>query len=316
MSPIAVLSDEPEEAIDVPRAGGAGIQANQENPMSPLSGAAHSSPSREPSSQPVEIPRRPLASPAAKALARDLGVDLGTVIGTGPDQMIVRRDVRHAPEGHWSARRINPMAAITSKSAAEIPHFYVTVDVEVSTLLEWRERWNASHNDLHASINDLFVRAASLALRDVPQYRVRYKGGLLELADEQAILVVVAVESQLMLLPIADPSASTWETFLTNMRKALEDARQHRVALGSGATPVLAVSNLGMFGVKHFTAIIPPHCTAVLAIGAVRDEVTVKDKQMKIGQLCSLTLGSDHRVVDGIAAAKFLERVQVHLNSL
>jgi len=277
---------------------------------------AHSSAGRQPSKRPMATPLRPLASPAAKARARDLGVDLGRVIGTGPDQMIVRRDVRQDPEVQWAAGRAAPMAAFTSRSVAEIPHFYVTIDVDVSALLAWRERWNASHGNLHASINDVFVRAASLALKDVPQFRVRYNGGLLEHGNETVILVVVSVESQLMLLPVADPSASTWETFLADMRKAIEDARRYRVTLRSCASPVLAVSNLGMFGVKQFTAIIPPNCNAVLAIGAVRDEVTVKDKQMKIGQVCSLTLGSDHRVVDGIVAAKFLERIQVHLNSL
>jgi pyruvate dehydrogenase E2 component (dihydrolipoamide acetyltransferase) len=87
-------------------------------------------------------------------------------------------------------------------------------------------------------------------------------------------------------------------------------------ANSKNSTPLLAISNLGMFGVKEFAAIIPPGCTAVLAIGAVREEVILKDKQPEAIKVCSLTLSADHRVIDGIAAAKFMERIQVYLNSL
>jgi len=80
--------------------------------------------------------------------------------------------------------------------------------------------------------------------------------------------------------------------------------------------PRLAISNLGAFGVKQFTAIIPPACAAILAIGAIREAAVVRNKQVAVGEICSLTLSADHRIVDGIAAAKFLERMQAHLDSL
>ncbi|MGH9454319.1 MAG: 2-oxo acid dehydrogenase subunit E2, partial [Terriglobia bacterium] len=172
------------------------------------------------------------------------------------------------------------------------------------------------HPDLHASLNDVLVRAASLALKDVPRLNVRYLEGKVEERTAPDVLLVVETKSGLTLVPILDPASSGWEVYLNSIRQTLEDARQNRIARSPLQTPALAISNLGMFGVKQFNAIIPPECTAILAIGAVREEVIVKDKQLRMTEVCSLTLSSDHRVVDGVTAAKFLERVQAHLNSL
>lgn len=208
------------------------------------------------------------------------------------------------------------MAAITAKSVAEIPHFYVTVDIEMAPALEWREKWNAAHADLHASLNHILVRAAMLALKDMRNLKVRYHDGRLERCTSADVLLVVATESGLTLVPAEDLSSSSWEVYLKSMRAILDGARVNRFKGSANAAPVLAISNLGMFGVKQFTAIIPPGCTAILAVGAVREEVVVKNKRMRIADVCSLTLGADHRAIDGITAAKFLERVQMHLNSL
>jgi pyruvate dehydrogenase E2 component (dihydrolipoamide acetyltransferase) len=121
-----------------------------------------------------------------------------------------------------------------------------------------------------------------------------------------------------MLVPIADPADLSWEEYLPRLRRTLEQARQNRLSEESVASepPVLAISNLGMFGVREFTAIIPPTATAVLAIPAIREQPVVRNKQIVVGQVCTLTLCADHRVVDGIIAARFLERMQAQLDSL
>ena len=101
------------------------------------------------------------------------------------------------------------------------------------------------------------------------------------------------------------------------MRQALKGAGQGLAEPPlPGGNPALAVSNLGMFGVRQFTAIIPPGSTAILAVGAVREEPVVRNRQVEVGDVCTLTLAADHRVVDGITAAKFLERMQLHLKAL
>ncbi len=305
MTPIAFLTDDPMEPYE--HAGPLGADARQKavTAMSPLPSPA------------VRYLGRVRASPAARARARELGVDLRRAHATGPNRLITRRDVEGTAE-RTAERRASAMAAITTKSMQTIPHFQVTVDVDVSRLVRWREEWNARHPDVPASANDLFVRAACAALRESPQLNVRYSEGRVEQRTAANVFLVVATDSALTLVPVADPTGLPWEEYLPRLRKTLEKARENRLSEESAATepPVLAISNLGMFGVKEFTAIIPPAATAVLAVPAIREQPVVRDKQIVVGQVCTLTLCADHRVVDGIIAAKFLERMQAQLKSL
>jgi pyruvate/2-oxoglutarate dehydrogenase complex dihydrolipoamide acyltransferase (E2) component len=113
-----------------------------------------------------------------------------------------------------------------------------------------------------------------------------------------------------LLIPVADPRALDWKELIFRLRE--------KTPAGSSvaATPLLAISNLGMYGVKEFAAIIPPGCTSVLAVGAVREVPVVRNGAIQIGKVATVTVSADHRVVDGICAARFLERMQFHLNSL
>jgi pyruvate dehydrogenase E2 component (dihydrolipoamide acetyltransferase) len=305
MTPIAVLTDDPAELYEHPGPVGVGSPnvAGHTFSLSP--------------SLSVVSPRRVPASPAARARARELGVDLRKAQPTGADLLITRRDLeRIAAEGTESRRAA--MAAITTKSIQTIPHFHVTVDLDVSRLVQWREEWNAGHPDVPASANDVFVRVASAALRKSPQLNVRYTDMKIEHLRSANVLLVVATDAGLTLVPIADPTALPWENYLRSLRRTLEQARRNRVSEESvpSEPAVLAISNLGMFGVKQFTAIIPPTATAVLAIPAIREQPIVRNNQVVIGQVCTLTLCADHRVVDGIIAAKFLERMQAQVDSL
>jgi pyruvate dehydrogenase E2 component (dihydrolipoamide acetyltransferase) len=157
-----------------------------------------------------------------------------------------------------------------------------------------------------------------LALRDLPSMNVRYSHGMIEQRSGGDILLVVATTSRgLSWIPLADPASVGWSEHSGQMRRALKSAEDGLPSslLPTGA-PALALSNLGMFGVRQFTAIIPPDSTAILAIGAVREEPIVRNSQIEIGKRCALTLAADHRVVDGVTTAKFLEQIQVHLKSL
>ena len=302
MAPIAILTDDPAELYEHP--GPIGVDSS--------SRAVHTV-----SSPTVTSPVRVLASPASRARARELGIDLREAHTTGADRLITRRDVeRIAAEGKGPRRAT--MAAITSRSMQTIPHFHVTVDLDVSRLVRWREEWNARHPDVHASANDIFVRVACAALRESPQLNVRYSDGNIEQRRSTNVLLVVAADTGLTLVSIADPTALPWEEYLRSLRRTLEQARHNRVSEESASSdsPVLAISNLGMFGVRQFTAIIPPTATAVLAIPAIREQPVVRNNQIVIGQVCKLTLCADHRVVDGIIAAKFLGRMQAQVDSL
>jgi pyruvate dehydrogenase E2 component (dihydrolipoamide acetyltransferase) len=305
MTPIAVLTDDPAELYEHPGPVGAGSSKRVGHTLSLTPNSS------------VTSPGRVAASPAARARARELGIDLRKAQATGADHLITRRDVERVAAESTEPRRA-AMAAVTTRSMQTIPHFHVTVDLEVSRLVRWREEWNAGHPDVPASANDLFVRVACAALRESPQLNVRYSEGKIEQRTTANVLLVVATDAGLTLVPIADPTGLPWEEYLRSLRRTLEQARQNRVSEQSAASaaPALAISNLGMFGVRQFTAIIPPTTTAVLAVSAIREQPVVRNHQIVVGQVCALTLCADHRVVDGIIAAKFLSRMQAEVDSL
>lgn len=261
---------------------------------------------------PAKAERGKNAVPAARALAKVLGVDLSQVEGTGPSGLITRADVQRAANGA-AAPKAAPeraraaMAATVTNSKRDIPHFYATRDLDLDAASGWRDDWNRQH-DAHASFNDVFVWCAARALSDVPRLNTAYRDGLFEQHGKADVLVVAAQDSALLLRPVADPVAHSWEEFLA--------AHAANGASSVPASPLLAVSNLGMHGVKEFAAIIPPGCTSVLAIGAVRAAPVVREGAVAVGRIATVTLSADHRVVDGIAAARFLERLQFHLNAL
>lgn len=306
MTPIAFLTDDPMEPYQHREPLGADSSYTPGATVSLLVRPA------------VTSAGRVSASPAAKARARELGIDIRDGRASGANGLITRRDVERILAAATLERRATAMAAITTRSMQTIPHFQVTVDVDVSRLVRWREEWNSSHPGVPASANDVFVRTACAALRESPQLNVRYSEGRVEQRSAANALLVVAAASGLMLVPVADPTSLPWEEYLLRLRRTLEQARANRLSQESAASepPVLAISNLGMFGVKEFTAIIPPTATAVLAIPAIREQPVIRDKEIVIGQVCTLTLCADHRVVDGIIAASFLERMQAHLGSL
>jgi len=315
-SPIAVLTDRVDEVIEDGHepdelSGGLGREGT--------SGATkHLSVATKPAGGSVQShDGRVLATPAAKVRARELGVDLGSLVAPRPDGLITRRDVNGAASARTTLRPAHPMATITTKSVQAIPHFYVTIDADLSATLAWREKWNSEHPEPRLTLNDVFVRAASLALRDVPAMNACYSNGMIEQRTCGDVLVVSATSRGLSWVPVPDPASVGWSEHAGQMRRALKIAEDgSSFSLLADGAPALAVSNLGMFGVSQFTAIIPPHSTAILAIGVVREEPVVRNRQIEIGDRCTLTLAADHRVIDGVTAAKFLERIQVHLKSL
>jgi len=262
--------------------------------------------------------RRIAATPAAKARLRALGLGPEGLSGSGPNGLIVRRDIeRLAPRQESPrARRLAGMAALVSSSKRDIPHFYAGIDADMAAAAKWRDGWNAAHPESRASWNDVFMWCASRALRDVPELNVQLDGGPVRTSGAADLLMVVAGADGLSLVEVPEPEAAGWEAYLAGLRTAVQAAARPLKTGGPNRSPLLAVSNLGMFGVKEFTAIIPPGCTAVLAIGAVRDAPVVRGGRVEAGRICTLTLSADHRVVDGVIAARFLERIARQLNPL
>jgi len=312
-NPVAILTDTADEDFD------------QDVRPNPKSVALTATVAREQAVAPVAVGGNVAAVPAARALAKQLGISLSKIRGTGPQGLITKADVEGHVSQHENSASVQgslhqtkareAMAALTSRSKSTIPHFYVTVDLDMVAAEAWRSSWNQNHADLKASINDCLVRAASAALADSPRMNLRVVEGKTEQQSSADVLVVVGVDSGLLLISVPDPHADLVRAFLQRMKAAVHSAKEGKIP-AAGGSPLLAISNLGMFGVREFSAIIPPGCNAILAAGSVREQVVWRDGRADAVKVCTVTVSADHRVVDGIAVAKFLERMQFHLNSL
>jgi pyruvate dehydrogenase E2 component (dihydrolipoamide acetyltransferase) len=306
MSPVAIITDTADEAYA--ETG----EEEMSTPEPPKVESAAKAPVLSGTSGPVT------AAPAARALAKERGIDLSNVQGTGPDGLITKADVLRFAEGSENSsesstsadnRALAAMAATTIASKRDVPHFYATVDVSMSRAATFRSQWNHQHPDLHATYNDVLVLCAARSLRDSPRLNVSYNNGNYRQHKAADVFLVVSREPAMVLAPLGNPSATPFDVFLKDIRRATQ------MSAASQAEPLLAISNLGMFGVKQFSAIIPPGCTSALAIGTVREQPVLQNGTLENELVCSLTLSADHRVVDGVAAARFLERIQFHLNS-
>jgi pyruvate dehydrogenase E2 component (dihydrolipoamide acetyltransferase) len=312
-NPVAILTDTADEDFD------------QDVKLNPKFEASVPAAERAQRAGPATVGGNVAAVPAARALAKQLGIELSKIRGTGPQGLITKADVeRHVSQDEKSvaaqgslhqSKAWEAMASLTSRSKSTIPHFYVTVDLDMVAAEAWRAGWNQNHADLKASVNDCLVRAASAALADSPRFNLRVTEGKTEQQSSADVLVVVGVDSGLLLVSVKDPHTDPVDVFLRRIKVAVDAAKEGKVQ-ATRSTPLLAISNLGMFGVKEFSAIIPPGCNAILAAGAVRDQVVWRDGRAETAGVCTVTVSADHRVVDGIAVAKFLERMQFHLNSL
>ena len=283
---------------------------------------------------------RVFSSPLARKVAREHGVDLDRVTGTGPGGRIVRADVleaipdakpavassaRRAAESPASARSADDLRDSTTvpfdasrriiakrltESTRTAPHFFVTAVADVEELVELRRRLNASTDRPKLSVNDLVVRAVAIALRSHPGVNASFSedgAGSTLLHGRVHGGVAIAAESGLVVPVIRDADQKTVSCIGAETKGyvAAAGARKLTAADLSGGT--FTVSNLGMFGVEQFTAVINPPEGAILAVGATVQEPAVVDGAIVPRHRMRLTLSADHRIIDGALAARFLQ---------
>lgn len=269
---------------------------------------------------------RLLASPNAKRLAEELGVDLRNVRGSGPKGRITGSDVKHyaesapapAPTGA-QAGTVVPLTRMRRAiginlqgSARDRPHFNVTMSVDMSRATEMRARFNESRpDDARLSINHIVIAACAKALREHPVVNSRFEEDRISYLPDVNIGIATAVEEGLVVPVLQNADRLNWDELITQSKRLVEEARKGKI-LGAGKG-TFTVSNLGMFGVDYFTAIINPPESAILAVGAVKNEPVDVDGSVALRPIMKLTLCSDHRVVDGVAAAKFLQGIKIFL---
>ncbi len=279
-------------------------------------------------------PGRVKASPLAKKIAAQSGVDLRLIHGTGPGGRIIRRDVEAAasvPASAVPGRRLAPAvvgvehedvplttirAAIARRmplAKAPVPHFYVTSEIAMDRAWELREQLNALDDQPKISVNDLVVRAAALALLEHPGVNASFQGDAIRSFHSAHIGIAVALEDGLITPVLRDCHAKSLAQIAAESRDLAERARSRklRAAELSGAT--FSISNLGMFDVAEFSAIINPPEGAILAVGSVRRVPVVDGDQLAVGRRMALTLSCDHRVMDGAMGARFLQSVKRRL---
>ncbi|MBC7082453.1 MAG: 2-oxo acid dehydrogenase subunit E2 [Firmicutes bacterium] len=296
------------------------------------------------------------ASPAAKKLAREHNVDLAKVPGTGPGGRVVEGDVRafldrmlgaaadiiaratgergagepHAgPLGTAPSGTSVPYTAIgrtsaerTSMSFRTAPHFYISMDVDATALLAFRERilgdvsCGETGETVRPSINDILVKAVARALAEHRHANASAADDGVVIYQEINIGVAVATEQGLVVPVVHDADSKTLFEIARETKELAGRAREGRLEPENVAGGTFTISNLGMFGVDELCAIINPPQAAILGVGAVRERPVVKGSTVVPGMVMRLTLSADHRVLDGASAAKFLGRVKEIIESL
>ena len=268
------------------------------------------------------------ASPLAKKIAAQTGVDLRLIQGSGPGGRIIRRDVEAAGSGAAPAIAM-PAAAAGAEfedvpltqiraaiarrmplSKAPVPHFYVTSEVAMDHAWELREQLNTLEGQPKISVNDLVIRACALALLKHPGVNASLQGDAIRVFHRAHIGIAVALEDGLITPVLRDCHAKPLAQIAVEARALVERARNRKLRAQELSGATFSISNLGMFDVTEFSAIINPPEGAILAVGSVRRVPVVDESGLGVGRRMMLTISCDHRVMDGAMGARFLQDVK------
>jgi pyruvate dehydrogenase E2 component (dihydrolipoamide acetyltransferase) len=293
-----------------------------------------------------EAPREVRASPLARRIAEEHGLDLRRVTGSGPGGRIVEQDVRAAlggaerepetaepqvalraearpvaaearPAGRVELTRIRRTTAKRMGEAKrEIPHFYASAEVAVEELERLKEALAARGGGYEGlTYTHLVLKAVGLALHRVPELNASYDGDAMILRESVNVGLATAVDDGLLLPVVRGCDREPLATIVERTRGLVERARAGRFAADDLVGATFTVSNLGMFPVTEFAAIINPPQAAILAVGAMRDVPVVRDGHVVAGRRMTVTLSCDHRIIDGVLAGRFLRELKTLLES-
>lgn len=297
---------------------------------------------------PEESDERLKSSPLARRMAREHNIELARLHGSGPEGRIVKRDVEAAieegvaepvqdgkpsyqisdeatdvqPKEGYETQSISQMRKTIARRLAESkftsPHFYLTVDVDVEKAAAAREELNRvaeAQGNPRVSFNDLITKACALALRHHPDVNASYleKEGEIRRYGHVHVAVAVAIDEGLVTPVIRHADRKGLMRIAAETRDLAGKARERKLQPPDWEGSTFTTSNLGMYGIEEFTAIINPPNSCILAIGTIRDVPVVKDGEIIAGKRMKLTLSCDHRLVDGATGAEFLQTVQQFL---
>jgi pyruvate dehydrogenase E2 component (dihydrolipoamide acetyltransferase) len=291
---------------------------------------------------------RSFVSPIVRKIARERGVEISQIVGTGPQGRVVRRDLEafiasgaaatptatptlsasselakqeysssYVTVPHTGMRRA--IARRLTESKSTVPHFYVTADCKVDALLELRKSINES-SPVKISVNDIVVKAVASALMDVPESNVVWNAEAMHKYESADIAVAVTTDGGLLTPVIRGVEKRSLSNLSMEISELAGRARAGKLRQEELEGGSFAVSNLGMFGTKEFTAILNPPQSGILAVGAASPRAIVEDGQIVVANIMTVTLSADHRAVDGALAAQwlaaFVKRIENPLSML
>ena len=270
---------------------------------------------------------RPRSSPLARRLASERGVDLAALRGSGPGGRIVKRDIEKAPSSASAAavRRgaasddyqdvpLTQMRKTIAKRLAEsigpIPTFYLTAEFDVSRVAELRDAMIEQGAEYKVSFNDILIKATATALAQHPEVNAHWTGDAIRQFNRVHIGMAVAVPDGLITPVIFDANEKGLADIAAEARELAGRARERKLKPEEYMGSTFSISNLGMFGIEQFTAIINPPEAGILAIGAVEEKPVVVDGDLVVRKRVRVTMSCDHRVIDGATGAKFLQTLR------
>ena len=317
----------------------------QPQPQAKAAAAASSAPA--PAPRAVDNGRQPQAaasdsarmivSPLAARMAAEAGIDLRSLQGSGPGGRIIKRDIEAAiskPEQAAPAAPSYPRAVETGRfqqagasayrdepasqirqtiakrlvtSLGPVPHFFLTTDIEMDRAAEMRKGINALDPDLKISINDIIIKVTAAALMQHPEVNASYQEKIVRYYEHADIGVAVAIEDGLITPVVRAADQKSLSQIATEVRELAERARSKKLKPEEYTGATFSISNLGMFGIDEFTAVINPPEGAILAVGAMTGKPVVRENEIVIRQMMRVTMSCDHRVIDGATGARFLQ---------
>lgn len=320
-------SQEPAAEAAQPRKGGA-LQQPAFVPEAPLGNYTFAYPTEQ-------MEKRLMASPLAKKLAKEKGLDLSTVKGTGPSGRIVSRDLekaqaagtisfgqRQQPKempGSFEEKTLSPMRKIIAQRLQEsksfIPHFYVEQAIRADALVSLREQ--LKNGNIKVSINDFIVRACALALRDRPTVNSGFNSVNQTIIQFKTIDIAIAVgfEGGLITPIIRHADFKNLGELSLEVKALAQRAKEGKLEPHEYKGGSFTISNLGMYGVTNFQAILNPPQSAILAVSGIQDVPVIENGSIVPGKIMNITLSVDHRVIDGVEAALFIKTLKNYLEN-
>ena len=333
----------PAPAPAAPPAGGAPKAAPAPPPAAPAQApspvAAHPAPAPQGATtpEPATDGAHVRSSPLARRLATERGVSLGTIQGSGPGGRIIKRDIENAPaataavaapgagaaarpatrpafEGDHQDVPLSQIRKIIAKRLGEsigpIPTFYLTVELDLTRVMEMRGAMAELGDEFKVSVNDVLLKAIAVALSQHPEVNAHWLGDSIRYFNRVHLGMAVATDDGLIVPVIWDANTKRLSEISRESKELAKRARERKLKPEEFTGSTFSVSNLGMFGIDQFTAIINPPEAGILAIGTGEDKLVVVNGESVIRKRVRLTMSCDHRIIDGAVGAKFLQTLR------